>query len=825
MKLSLKWLNQFVEVNKFLDKPEELAKLLTSAGLEVEEIENKKQQYKNVVVARILKKEKHPEADKLSVCMVTTGQGVTHQIVCGAKNHQTEDKVVLALPGAVLPGNFAIQKSKIRGIESGGMLCSLKELGLNPENESSKKDEPTDKQEGILILPKEAKEGQLFSDYMGLNDVVFELKVTPNRADCLSHLGLAREVACLLSAKVNEPYYQIATELPLSTKNQIALEVLAPESCPRYCGRSIQGIKVGPSPDWLKQKVESVGVKSINNVVDITNYIMFELGQPLHAFDKRDLQGQKIIVAMSTPGEKFQSFDGSEITLSGDELTIRDQTRVVALAGIVGGLNSGVKDSTTDLFIEAAYFQPKAIRKTSRKLGIMTDSCYRFSRGVDPSATLKALDRACQLLVECGGGQVLSDPHDFYPKPVIPPQISVCVDQVSKFLGYKAENDEFEKWMTQLGCYVEKKSSTEYTVTPPSYRFDLETQMDFVEEYARLHGYEHIPESLPPLSTPPSEHDKCYLDEYRLSEILVSEGYSQIQNLAFESHKFQNQILGDLRPLNESGMATSPNPIKLMNPLSEETSVMRRSLLPGLIKTMAHNFNCGNLSGRIFEVGGVINEGKSTESLFVQSSRVGVGAWGYERDLWTSQSTERTPVVFWVKRGIENLLRKKGLCGEWVASKSGTPSFLHRGQFAFLNIDGQNAGYLGTLHPSLCELFNIRVDAAVGEFSLEGHSQIKSQFEGISKFPCVERDLALVMAKRLPVAQIEKSIRKAAAPTLRAIAAYDLYEGEQLEKGLKSVTFRLVLQDTIATLTEQRINQVIQNVLDSLKKEFSITLR
>ena len=366
MKISLKWLNDYVDVTEFFQKPEELAEALTRAGLEVEDIVNRAKDFNHVVVGHILEKDKHPNADKLSLCRVSTGD-VVHQIVCGAQNHKAGDRVIVALPGAVLPGNFAIKKSAVRGVDSAGMLCSLKELGLAKESD------------GIAILPADAPVGKPYAEYGGYDDINFELKVTPNRADCLSHFGLAREVACLFGKELKAPKAEPKLSAQ-STKSAIKLEVKAFDLCPRYTGRYLKGVKVGPSPEWLKHRLESVGLNSINNIVDATNYVMMELGQPLHAFDANFIGGKTIIVDRAKAGEAFITLDGSEIKLTGEELTIRDDKHPVCLAGVVGGKNSGVSDGTTEVFLESAYFVPMSARKTSRTHGIDTDSAYRLDR-------------------------------------------------------------------------------------------------------------------------------------------------------------------------------------------------------------------------------------------------------------------------------------------------------------------------------------------------------------------------------------------------------------------------------------------------------------
>ena len=380
-----------MDVEEFFSKPEELGERLTQAGLELENLENLSESFHHVLVGCVEKLERHPQADRLTLCQVDVGEGNLRQIVCGAQNHKQGDKVVVALPGACLPGGFSIKKSKIRGVESLGMMCSDSELGQ------------AEKSEGIKILPQEAKVGTSYAEYAGLDDVVFELNVTPNRADCLSHVGLARELACILGRKVREPKVDVNVGTQ-STKKVLEVELKSPDLCPRYAGRLVTGIKVGESPQWMKARLEAVGINPINNVVDVTNYVMLELGQPLHAFDREFIQGQKIIIDRAIKGEKFTTLDGTEVELTSEELTIRDSERAVALAGIVGGLNSGVVDQTKDIFIESAHFTQNAVRRTSRQLGIETDSAYRFARGTDPQGVEYALRRACHLMEQLTGG-------------------------------------------------------------------------------------------------------------------------------------------------------------------------------------------------------------------------------------------------------------------------------------------------------------------------------------------------------------------------------------------------------------------------------------
>ena len=812
MKISLKWLQDFVDINDYTNKPNELGDLLTRAGLEVEETINRAKDFDHVVVGLILEKDKHPNSEKLSLCRVTTGEGVVHQIVCGAQNHKANDRVIVALPGAILPGNFAIKKAKVRDVESGGMLCSYKELG------------GTQASEGIAILPDDAPIGKSYAEYAGLDDILFELKVTPNRADCLSHYGLAREIACVLGRDL-KPLPSKLSPSADSTKKKISLEVKNAEMCPRYAGRYVEGVKIQASPLWLKKRLESVGMNSINNVVDVTNYVMMELGQPLHAFDAKFLEGNKIVVSQAQAGEKFKTLDGTELSLKGSELMIRDANRPVAMAGVVGGQNSGVSETTADIFIEAAYFFPMAVRKASRAHGIETDSAYRFSRGVDPDGTLRAMDRAADLIVQVAGGTAYGEPLDFYPNPVKKSLIEISIQTVTDRLGYPADEVKFTDYMRRLGCVV-TGGGGKYSVLPPTFRFDLEQDMDLVEEYARLNGYENIPETLPIFAETPAIHDKGFMFNMKLSQMLRGQGFSQAFNYAFVGGAAQKKLLGGVETLRAAGFRVSDDDIKVMNPLNDEMDTMRSTLAVGLFKNLSGNFNQGNHFGRLYEIGPCfLREGVD----YQETSRVGFAAWGHATHLWNQ--SPRHPVVFEIKAAIEVVLKNLNISTyTWVTpqNRGEVPAFMHRGQYAHLLVEGKKLGYIGTLHPVLLEDNNVRVSAAMGELDLEQLMKGQprpSRFEALSKFPSVERDFAFVMSKNVKVGDIVKDIRKLGAGILTHVDVFDVYEGDKLERGQKSVAVRMTFQDKNATLQDQQIVEACGKIVESLKKQFALTLR
>ncbi|MES2854903.1 MAG: phenylalanine--tRNA ligase subunit beta [Bdellovibrionota bacterium] len=819
MKISLKWLGDYIEVSDYASKPQELAALLTAAGLEVEGIENLSKTFDFVVVGNILKKDRHPNADRLTLCQVATGDGVVHQIVCGATNHNEGDNVVVALPGAVLPGNFAIKRSKIRDVESSGMLCSLKELGLATESE------------GIMILPKDAPVGQPFAKYKGMDDILFELKVTPNRADCLSHFGLAREIGCLLGREVKFPIESI-TEDGGSTRDQMKIDLKAVDMAPRYTGRGVTGVKVGPSPDWLKKRLESIGMNSINNVVDATNYVMMELGQPLHAFDATKIKGLTIVIDHAVAGEKFTTLDGTELTLDGSELTIRDAERAVVLAGVIGGKNSGVDDETKEVFIEAAYFNPSSIRRTARKYGIETDSSYRFARGTNPEAVPLALNRAAQLIQKVAGGKIMGDALDSYPKPLAREAIEISLSRLSDRIGIKVDASEFETWMKRLGCDVkflrEDADGPSWSIRPPIFRWDLSVDMDLVEEFARLHGYQHIPESLPPLAVAPAIHDVQFTGEVRLRRLLQAEGCLQAVNYAFVSKTFQEKFLGDVEKLQALGLKTPREAVLLINPLNEEIGAMRTSLLPGLMKNLIHNSRQGNSFGRVFELGFSHSSEKSdAETKYNQDNRMAFAFWGAPDNLWSKGSS--APVIFELKGVIERLLNQWGVRRfKWVAIDRGAPDFVHPGQAAALHVEGKAIGFIGTLHPQLNDEHKVRETCAIAEFCIEKLFALSARalnFEAVSKMPAVDRDLAFVMPKELAVADIETEIRKTGGDLLKDVRVFDVFEGGSLEAGQRSVAFRLLFQAKDSTLEDQAINELRDRVVNAVKAKFGVALR
>jgi phenylalanyl-tRNA synthetase beta chain len=853
MKISLRWLSDYIELADYANKPEDLGEILTRAGLEVEDMHRPGRDLKHVFIGCVLEKSKHPNADKLSLCRVTTGEGQVHQIVCGAQNHKTGDRVAVALPGAVLPGGFAIQKSEIRGVESHGMLCSYKELGVTPKVAEGSPPSTT----GIIIFPADAPIGKTYVEYAGLDDVIFELKVTPNRADCLSHFGLARELSALLNRPLKpvRPEFTPSTEL---TRAKFKVQVRAPDLCPRYSGRLIRQVKVGPSPEWLQNRLESVGLASINNIVDSTNFVLMELGQPLHAFDASQILHDELIIDRASAGEKFVSLDGTTLTLRGGELTIRDSEKVLCLAGAIGGKNSGVSESTTTIFLESAFFVSPSVRRTARAHGVETESSYRFSRGVDAGGVALALDRATELILKVAGGEATQIPFDIIGELPERKWMTITADLISQRMGYVAEVAVAVDYLKRLGCEVKTPSgvltgASLIEVKAPSFRFDLEQEMDLVEEYARMLGYAEIPETLPPNQELPSGHDPVFEGGKKIGSILRAVGFSQAWNFAFAKESQEKAFLGDLGALRETGLSVSSDWVRILNPLNEDLNVLRGSLSSGLLQNAKLNSHRGNSAGRLFEIGMTVGKSinpagdksasvrqspaheapVSAAPVYAERWRLGLISWGFAKNVWNQKPL--APQVFEIKGALEHLLAGLGVKDfQWKNGEfAKAPSFLHAGQWAELTVEGRKVGFIGALHPQILDDEKIREPVALGEIELEfylngGQSLARSQAMrtlAISKFPPVDRDFAFLMPMSLPAEAVARAIKEAVGVLCVGVEVFDVYQGPELPTGHRSVAFSMRLQGESSTLQEVEILAVQEKVLATVRDKFGLIPR
>jgi len=788
MRISNQWLLEWVDHG--LD-PEELGHRLTMAGLELDALEPAAAEFSGVVVGRVLQVQPHPDADKLRVCQVEDGSGSPVQVVCGAPNVAEGMNVPFARVGAVLPENFKIKKAKLRGVESFGMLCSARELGLA---ESS---------EGLMPLPADLAPGADVREALRLDDTILEVDLTPNRADCLSMAGIAREVATLTGKPLCAPQIK---PIGAAVDDRFPVSIEAQDDCPVYAGRVLRGVNpAAETPLWMREKLRRAGIRSLGPLVDVTNYVMLELGQPMHAFDLARLEGG-IVVRRALDGEKLTLLDGQEITLSGADLVIADQARALALAGIMGGEASGVDEGTRDVFLESAHFAPMAIAGRARQHGLHTDSSHRFERGVDPELPTRALQRATALLCEIAGGQ---------PGPVVEAMgsrrpeitpITLRASRISRMLGVSIDETEVTRLLTSLGCQVEPMAGV-WRVTPPSFRFDLAIEVDLIEEVARVHGYDRLPSVVPPLSPVLGSVDESRLPLTRLRQLLVDLGYQEAITYSF------------VDPQWEALFAPGTRPLTLANPISSELAVMRSSLWPGLVKALKYNLNRQQERVRLFESGlRFVSQGDDLmqESMIssVASGPVNPLQWG---------SPERAMDFFDLKGDVENLL---DLGRRDLRFEAEQHPVLHPGQSARVLLDGEPCGWLGALHPQLLARLDLDQDVYVMELSLDAITRGSvPKFSEQSKFPAIRRDLAVVVDGACTASQVREAIHSLAIPSLREVVVFDVYTGKGVPDGRKSLALGLILQELSRTLTDQEVDEVINGIVEKLETDVGATLR
>jgi len=784
MQFSESWLRSLV--NPALDS-EQLGHVLTMAGLEVEAIEPAASMFTEVVVGHVLTAERHPDADRLQVCRVDVGQAEPLQIVCGAANARAGLKTACALVGAVLPGDFKIKRAKVRGVESLGMLCSEKELGL------------ADAADGIMELAAEAQPGQSIRTHLDLDDQLITLKLTPNRGDCLSIEGVAREVAAITGAAWTPVE---CTDPDVASGKVIAVRIDDTSACPTYAGRVIEGVNArAATPDWMKKRLLRSGLRSISAIVDITNYVLLELGQPMHAFDFDRLQGG-IHVRHAVAGEQLALLNGDTVELRPDVLVIADDSAALAMAGIMGGMSTSVGDTTTTILLEAAHFSPASIAGRARRHGLSTDSSYRFERGVDPSLPLRAMARASQLVLEICGGQagatVTSGPGANPPAP-----IAFRPEKVRRVLGIQVDDATIASSFARLGLGLEQAAGV-WQVTPPPYRFDLNLDVDLVEEAARLVGYDNIP-AVPPSGAAamrlPVESSRSAFD---VKNIMTSMGYQEVVTYSFISEE-QATTIDPGKPM-----------LRLLNPIASQMSVMRGSILPGLLATLRHNLNRGQDRLRIFEAGRCFEAADAGQ----QPLRLAALAYGSDQpEQWGV--TTRALDFFDLKGDLEALLAPLPL-----TCVAGEHPALHPGQSARLRVGNVEAGWLGTLHPRLVQELDLPRAPILFEMDLEAVLQRPvPRHRGLSKLPAVRRDLAVLVADDVPAGDILATLKRDLPKRVTEISLFDLYQGKGVETGKKSLAFSILLQDTEKTLTDSQIEEAVSEVLQILTNNYSAVLR
>lgn len=774
------WLRNLV--NPALDTAQ-LAHVVTMAGLEVEAMTPAAPPFNNVVVAEILSAEKHPDADRLRVCQVDVGEAAPVTIVCGAPNAAPGLKVPCARPGASLPG-FEIKVAKVRGVESFGMLCSTKELGLEGAAD------------GLMVLPDDAPVGEDFRNWLNLDDTLITLKLTPNRADCLSMQGLAREIGAITGADVHLP--QIA-EVESRIQDTQPVQVLAPEACPLYLGRVVRGINTqATTPRWMAERLERSGIRPLLAPVDITNYVLLELGQPMHAFALSRLNGG-IEVRMARAGERLELLNGQIAELAPDMLVIADANGPVALAGIMGGLPTSVERVTVDVFLEAAFFAPTAIAGRARRLGLSTDSSHRFERGVDFGASRRAMERATELLLDICGGQAGPITESVAELPQRTP-ITLRLARLERVAGIRFEADQVAQGLSALGATVERRDDS-LIVTPPSFRFDLAIEEDLIEEAVRLFGYDNIPAQPPAAPSRMLPQDETVLSDDSLRQMLVDLDYQEVITYSF------------VDPAWEAALDVDARPLPLANPLASQLSVMRTTLWGGLIETLRHNLNRQQERVRIFELGRVY------ASLDTQPLKVGGLIYGDALpEQWGAKA--RRVDFFDLKGDLERL------CGHALESRRGVHPALHPGQCAEVWDNGQAIGWVGTLHPRLVQAFDLPSAPVLFELDSRVLTQRRlPRHASLSRFPLVRRDLAFVLDAQTPAGELLAALREHAPAQLRSIEVFDEYRGKGMAENQKSLAIRVVMQDTERTLTDREVEDAMQKLVDTALRQCNASLR
>ncbi len=801
MKVTYNWLKEFVDFDL---TPAELSELLTMLGLEVEWVEKRGFGMDDVVIARVLEKNQHPNADKLSLCKIDNGTEIL-TVVCGAQNFKAGDTVALAKIGAVLPGDFRIKRSKIRGEESCGMLCSEKELGLAEESS------------GIMVLPDTATLGKPFFEATGLKDTIFEIGLTPNRADCLSVIGIAREIAAKLGKRVRYPS-TVLPEYGEPVNSRISVNILDSTGCPRYAARFISGCRIAPSPAWLVNRLNMVGMRSINNVVDVTNLIMIELGHPLHAFDYTQVAGGQIIVRRAAEGEKFRTLDGQERILAGADMLICDRNVPVALAGIMGGENSEITESTTDILLESAFFDPPSIRRTSKRLGLHTESSHRFERGADIDMVPKALDRAAGLIAQLAGGNVAKGCVDNFPSPKHPVSVTFRPERANSVLGLSLSAERMAELFRNLEFQVQPVTNGSFKVTIPAYRIDIEREIDLIEEICRLNGFDKVKSTMPiapVISERPSGHQ---ILQSIVRNHFVAEGMNEIISFSFIGPDAADKLL--LPPDDPRR-----NNIRLCNPLVAEQSVMRTTLLPGLLETASRNISFRSMDLRLFEMRRLYHPMPEKDMPNEPICCAGLVCGQKEPENWCQQALATD--FFDAKGILENLFVTLSIKDIIWSSDSPEP-FYHPGKCCRIYSGGKLLGTLGELHPDLLRQYDIERPVYYFEIDFEELvlvSEKKQKITPPSKFPTSIRDLALLARYDLPSSSLLDCVNRLELKELEEISIFDLYQGDQVPQGYKSIAFRFRYRALDRTLTDDEVHKIHQKVIRALTSIPDVSVR
>jgi len=800
MKVTLNWLKEYVDFDFSAD---ELSHRLTMVGLEVDAMEHHGNGLDSVIVARLADVSPHPDADRLTVCKVETGSA-TVQVVCGAKNHKTGDLVAFAQVGTVLPGDFKIKKSKIRHQESFGMLCSTKELGLGEDAD------------GIMILPADLPLGRPVFEVLGMKDVMYEIGLTPNRPDCLSVVGVAREVSAMTGKPLRLPDPDLH-EAGVQASDKTSVVIEDADFCPRYAARLIEGVKIGPSPDWMVRRLETIGMRSINNVVDITNFVMMELGQPLHAFDFNLLRENRIVVRRAGQGDKFTTLDGQERTLEASDLVICDGVGPVALAGVMGGLDSEVQDDTKDILLESAYFNPVAIRRTSKRLGLHTESSHRFERGTDVDMVPLALDRAAAMIAELADGTVAPGAVDVYPEQLARRIVTITASRTSEVLGLELGIGDISDKLAAIGLKCEPGDGA-LMVEIPNFRPDLEREIDLIEEVARLVGYDQIPVTMPVSSLTCQQLPAHLSLERKVRDQMTSLGYSEIINYSFFNPECLDRIgLSDNDPRRQN--------VRILNPLAEDQGVMRTTLVPSLLETAARNLAYRSEDLALFELRPVFRSSDGAD-LPQESLRLTAILCGRREPLGWAQSDAKVD-FFDMKGAIEDLLCSLRITGlTW--DKQSDEAYYHPGKSSALYCGDRLLGTLGELHPEVLYEFDLGQSAIICDLDVEALFEIgsgKIQFQPMSRYPDVQRDSAFLVDIEISAQQVLTVLGRVKIKDLEKIELFDVYSGEGIPEGKKSLAIRASYRALDRTLTDELIQNLHGKLVKAMEKELSAELR
>lgn len=795
MKLPLKWLKDYTDINA---SPKEFADALTLSGSKVEGYEVLGAEIDRVVVGRILSIEKHPDADRLQVAQVDAGNG-TIQIVTGANNIKVNDLIPVALDGSSLPGGKKIKKGKLRGVESEGMMCSIAELGV------TKEEFPNAVEDGIFILEGDPAPGTDIKEYLGLNDTVIEFEITSNRPDCFSIIGLARESAATFRTPFSIPAVTVKEEGG-SIEGKATVEIKAPELCSRYAARIVENVKVEPSPRWMQERLKAAGVRPINNIVDITNYVMLEYGQPMHAFDLENLKGHSIIVRKAEPGETMRTLDGQDRDLDPSMLVIADAERPVAVAGVMGGENSEITPGTKTILFESANFNGISVRLTAKKLGMRTEASSRFEKGLDPENVVNAIDRAAQLVEELGAGTVCKGIIDCYP--VKPEKRTITFDPgwINELLGTDISTDTMKEIFKHLEIEVDEASGT---VTPPSFRPDLECEADLAEEVARFYDYNNIkPTLLEGKAATIGGKTPAQKIVDLIGSTMQSCGLSEIYTYSFTSPKVFDLM-----------NAPADSPIRraavISNPLGEDYSIMRTTTVPDMLKVLATNYNRRVEEAKLFEISYVyLPKSLPLTELPEEKPVLTIGMYGN--------------VDFYDLSGmIEELMAVLGIDSYSLEPMKDDPAF-HPGRAARLLINNEICGILGEIHPSVAENF----DAAQRNYlamidinPLVANASLKHEYRQLPKFPAVSRDIAILVDDEVLVRQIEKVIKSKAGKILEEVKLFDVYKGKQVPEGKKSVAYNITFRASDRTLTDDEVSKTMDNIIKALSENLGAQLR